>query len=59
MKKFELGYALKVGGRKVVRTIYVYAENKLTAKIEARRRLPKFTDEFEWVTECEQGRVSK
>jgi len=59
MKKFELGYALKVDGRKVVRTIYVYAENKLTAKIEARRKVPKFTDEFEWVTECGEGRCSK
>jgi len=53
MKKFELAYAVIANGQKHIHKIYVYAENKLMAKIEARRKAPMFNDEFEWVKECE------
>jgi len=51
MTKFEVGYAMIVDGKKVTRTINVYAENRLMAKLEARKKAPKFKDDFEWVIE--------
>lgn len=35
MKKYEVGYALKIDGRKIVRTAFVTARSTFDAKIQA------------------------